>query len=172
MPKIVIRGLPELKKKLQRIELEKWKVVIGVVDKYVDLMVAEARRLAPVDRGFTKNSITKERRGDFNIAFIVGTAYAAMNEFGTGDYMDIPPELEQDALVFKGYKHGDFNEFLQEIKEWCGRKGIDENAAYPIAITILNRGIKPQPFFWPAYNKYKDQMIDEANRELQKLVNI
>lgn len=170
MPKITIKGLPELTKKLKRIELEKWKVVMRVVDKYVDLMVADARANAPVDRGITRNSISKERKGDFSISFFVGTAYGAIQEFGLGMYMDIPPELEQDALVFKGYKSGNFDEFLEEIKDWCGRKGIDENAAYPIALTILNKGIRPQPFFYPAYLKFKDALIAEADKELQKLV--
>lgn len=170
MPKVTIKGLPELTKKLKRIELEKWKVVMRVVDKYVDLMVADARANAPVDRGFTKNSIDKEVKGDFSISFFVGTAYGAIQEFGTGDYMDIPSELEQDALVFKGYKSGNFDEFLEEIKEWCSRKGIDEGAAYPIAVKILNKGLRPQPFFYPAYRKYKDALIAEANVELKKLV--
>lgn len=170
MPKVTIKGLPELTRKLKKIELEKWKVVMRVVNKYVDLMVAEARANAPVDRGVTRDSIQKEVKSDFSISFFVGTAYGAIQEFGTGLLMEIPPELEQDALQFKGYKSGDFKSFVKEIEEWCVRKGIDPEAAYPIAASILNEGLKPQPFFYPAFKKYKDAMILEAQAELDKLV--
>lgn len=170
MPTIKIKGLAKLTKHLRKVELEQWKVAMRVIDKYVTLMVAEARRLAPVDTGFTADSIDKEKTGQFSITFVVKSAYAAMQEFGLGVYMDIPEELEREAIKFKGYKHGSFEEFVQELEEWCARKGIDTNAAYPIAIKILNVGMQPQPFFYPAYRKYKDEMVKAIDEALQKLI--
>lgn len=167
--RIKIKGLPKLVKELTQREKRIWKVTMAVVDKYVTLMVADARQNAPEDMGILKNSIRKEKKDEFHISFTVGAVYAAMQEFGTGVYMDIPKELEQEALVWKGYKSGNFDEFVAELKEWCERKGIDPEAAYPIARKILRYGSEPHPFFYPAYLKYKDQMLAEINRELQEL---
>lgn len=172
MPKVTIGGLEKLLNNLRKAEQQLWPTVMRVIDKYVDLMVADARQNAPVDLGVARDSIGKEVK-DRAVVFHVASAHGAIQEFGFGAKMgDIPPELESEALKFKGYKSGDFKEFVKELEEWCARKGIDTEAAYPIAVSILNNGLAPQPFFYPAYQKYKPMMLKEIDTEVQKLLNI
>jgi HK97 gp10 family phage protein len=40
---------------------------------------------------------------------------------------------------------------LEPIRAWCRRKGIPEEAAYPIARAISERGTPERPFLYPAY---------------------
>lgn len=172
MPTINLKGVEKLLKEVRRREALIWPTVMEVVNEYVDRMIADAKANAPEDLGDTKGSIGKENDGNMKVIFFVGSAHGAIQEFGTLGYMDVPPELEEEAQKFKGYKGGDFEEFLDAIKAWCQRKGIDENAAYPIAVNILRNGLKPQPFFYPAYRKYKESMLEEIDKRLQKLMDI
>ena len=168
MPIIRIKGLDSLQNKLKQAHAKIWPTVMRVVEKYVDLMIQDAKQNAPEDLGETKNSIGKEV-GQQSITLFVGAAHGAIQEFGVGARMSVPEELEEEARKFKGYKGGNFKEFVEEIRGWCVRKGIDPDAAYPIAASILERGLKPQPFFYPAYRKYKEPMLKEIEEELQKL---
>lgn len=172
MPTISIKGVEKLLNQIKKREALIWPTVIQVVNEYVDLMIADAKANAPEDLGDVKSSIGKEANGELRVVFFVGSAHGAIQEFGTLGYVDVPPELEEEAQKFKGYKGGDFEEFLEAIRAWCQRKGIDEKAAYPIAVNILRKGLKPQPFFYPAYLKYKDKMLQEIDTRLQKLLNI
>lgn len=172
MPKISIKGADALARKLEAARTQLWPTVMRVIEKYVDLMVEDAKQNAPVDRGVARDSIGKEVR-DRSVIYFVASAHGAIQEFGFGAKMgDIPAELEQEALKFKGYKNGDFKQFVEELKEWCVRKGIDPQAAYPIAASIMDNGLPARPFFYPAYLKYREPMIKEIEKELQKLFNI
>jgi len=61
------------------------------------------------------------------------------------------------AAVFTA-KHAPYIEFgtaphfppLDKIRAWCGRKGIPESAAFPIARRISERGTPERPYFRPA----------------------
>lgn len=134
----------------------------------------------------------------------VGVPYGAYVEWGTGTYVSVPAELQSLAITFKGKgksggKSGDFedSDFFKAILDWVRKKGIaygatfsvktrrrtgnknanaeaDKQAAYVIAMSILKKGIKPQPYLYPAYLRYKgdfqkrleagvDRLVREAN---------
>lgn len=40
---------------------------------------------------------------------------------------------------------------LDKIRAWCGRKGLPESAAFPIARAIAERGTPERPFLYPAF---------------------
>ena len=56
---------------------------------------------------------------------------------------------------------GNFKEMVKSIMVWCGRKGIDEKAAYPIARKIMIQGVRPRPFLYPAVNKNLSILIED-----------
>jgi hypothetical protein len=50
----------------------------------------------------------------------------------------------------------------EHLKEWCRLKLGDENAAYPIAKKIFERGIEPRPFITPVIHQKLPKIIKEA----------
>lgn len=63
------------------------------------------------------------------------------------------------AVIYSPAKHAPFIEFgtaphwppLDKIRAWCGRKGIPESAAFPIARAISERGTPERPWLYPAF---------------------
>jgi HK97 gp10 family phage protein len=125
-----------------------------------------AKRLAPVNFGQLRNSIyLKEKSNDKGYVFSVGSSasYAPYVEFGTGGKVSIPAGFEELASGFKGKKGGTFKDMVEALTLWVRRKGIgggkDKSIAYAIAISILRKGMRPQPFLIPAFEAEKPKMI-------------
>ena len=133
-------------------------------------MVAEAQRLAPRNNGTLAQSI-KQTEVD-SLTYNVGTKepYAPYMEFGTGVKVQVPAEFADMANKAKSLPKGSFKEGLENIKDWCRKKGIDEKAAYPIFVSILNNGLSPRPFMYPAYLKAKRTYAKDIDKAL-KLLN-
>ena len=148
-----------------------------------------AKDLAPVDEGHLKGSIFQDP-GILSSTVGVSIDYAAYVEFGTRKYAaayvaTLPPDWQTYAATFKGKSgSGSFDQFVQAIMAWVERKGIGafktksgnkstsaasyasmQQAAYWIAINILQNGLKPHPFFYPAFNTAKNELI----KQLQEL---
>lgn len=130
----------------------------------------------------------------------VGAPYGGFVEWGTGVYVKVPQELQSLAITFKGTgkksgSSGDFedSDFFRSILDWVRKKGIaygasfsvktrrrtgnrtanddaDKKAAFVIAMSILKKGIKPQPYLYPAYVKHKANFEDRLRAGLNKLV--
>jgi len=66
------------------------------------LMERSAKRLAPVDAGRLRSSITASRVEFLAWELVAQVDYAAYVEFGTGALVDIPPGLAGYAAQFKG----------------------------------------------------------------------
>jgi HK97 gp10 family phage protein len=173
--RIGITGLKETIDKLRAFGPEAKVLVKAIAQSTADLIVLEAKKNAPKDTGKLAQSIGKEsKNGGATVVVFVGMTHGVFVEFGTGTYVSVPAELKDEALQFKGFKNGNFDEFLLNITEWCKRKGIEETAAYPIAMSILKKGIKPQPYFYPAYLKGKASIqpkLEAAVRRLERNFN-
>ena len=65
-------------------------------------MERSAKRLAPVDTGRLRSSISTSRNAFLNWELVAQTDYAAYVEFGTGGLVNVPKGLEQYAIQFKG----------------------------------------------------------------------
>jgi hypothetical protein len=170
------------------------KNLVYVVDSELDAMSTEwvtgAKRDAPVDQGRLKNAISKYRAGELKYEIVAQVFYAPFMEFGTkGKYKPIPG-TEQIAAQFKGYKGGDFMELLRMIVRWVKRKGItgrysvktrkrvgskidqlaeDYAAAWPIAVSILKKGISPHPFFFKQQHDVWPRMIQRITRRMANI---
>ena len=128
-----------------------------------------AKQLAPKNNGTLAQSI-HTIESDKGLTQNVGTnePYAPYMEFGTGVQVNIPSEFQEMASRAKG-KGGSFKEGLELIKQWCRRKGIDVKAAYVIFVSILNKGLTPRPFMYPAFVKARATFSEDIKDALKRL---
>lgn len=143
----------DIGKKLNKLKDDALQIINDELEAFGLRTVNDAKINAPVDEGFLRNSITYEK-SNLIVEIIVAANYAAYLEFGTrsfaAEYVStLPPTWQEFAAKFKG-GGGGFDDYFRNILEWCKRKGIDKEAAYPIAISILRNGIKPHPYLYPA----------------------
>jgi len=127
---------------------------------------SEAKKNAPANFGTLRGSIhLKEEGGIDKKVYIVGSdlSYAPYVEFGTGGKVNTQG-YNEFANTFKGKTGGTFQDMLKALVLWVKRKGLVgvskgkkgsnkqyESAAYAIALSILRKGIRPQPYLIPAY---------------------
>ena len=144
--------------------------------KFVKNTETEAKRLAPANEGRLRNSVNGTVDG-FTAKITVTADYAAYLEFGTRKFAaryvaTLPQDWQSYAATFRGKGGGTFDQFIQDIMQWVRQKGIGglktksgrtseskssfdamQQAAYAIALNILQNGIRPQPFVYPAVTK-------------------
>jgi hypothetical protein len=135
---------------------------------------SEAKKNAPANFGTLRGSIhLKEEGGIDKKVYIVGSdlSYAPYVEFGTGGKVNTQG-YNEFANTFRGKTGGTFQDMLKALVLWVKRKGItgtysiktqrrtgsrkvqskeNDSAAYAIALSILRKGIRPQPYLIPAY---------------------
>lgn len=167
-------NITKLLKQIDSFGADAQRLAVAITNVTADDIVADAQTKAPVNYGQLKQSIghTTARVG-YNKSFVFANApYAPFVEFGTGAKVSIPKGFEQLASQFKGKGSGNFDAFLDSIKDWCRKKGIDEKLAYIIAVSILKTGVKAQPFLIPSYLQnipiYKKRLLTALDREAKK----
>lgn len=188
---IKIKGIneviSELKKSTGDIKAKGEKAIV----KWAYAVEGEAKELAPADETRLRSSISaKVENGNNEItaSVVVQANYAAYIEFGTKKYAakyvaSLPSEWKDYAATFKGKGDGNLDEFIQSIMAWVRRKGIgatrtksggvsssrssldaQQQAAYNIALHILQNGIKPKPFLYPAVRDNTKKLFDDLNK--------
>lgn len=166
-----IKGLDKVMRDFNKYERDIETIAKDTVNEIVSMMITDAKAKAPRDLGRLIDSINKESKDNgWTVVFFVGEVYGAFQEFGTGARVDVPAELADIASSLRGYKSGNFDDFLTSIEEWCGRKGIPRSATYPIAVSILNKGFNPQPYFYPAYLANRDKIISLMTARITQLL--
>ena len=95
------------------------------------------------------------------------TKYAPYVEFGTKSKTEIPSELKRYASQFKGGSGGSFADLQKSIKRWAEKKGIPEEAVFPIAMNIAKFGVKAQPFLFPAFFEERPKLIKNLAKVLK-----
>jgi len=161
---MALKGLKELLKVLD--------IPISDIDKIVGAnnsqMAQKAKGLAPVDKGGIAQNIVPVQYGELHYGVVANAIHSGWLEFGTGGKVRIPDELAEDAAEIRTIRGGTFAQGLKNIQEWCRRKGIEEEAAYPIFISILDNGIEPNPFMYPAFVAQKKEFQQELERYFEK----
>jgi len=129
-----------------------------------------AKNLAPKNNGTLAQSI-HTMESEKGLTQNVGTnePYAPYMEFGTGSRVQVPAEFSNMANRAKDKSEGNFKQGLESIKRWCIKKGIDVKAAYPIFVAILNNGLTPRPFMYPAFVKARATFADDIKDALKRL---
>jgi len=159
--KINISGLL---KQLNQFGEDGARLAVAITDSTARKISEDAKLRAPVDLGALRQGIGYDKPTvKVNTAYVFSNEpYSAFVEFGTGARVEVPAGFEQLAAEFKGKKSGTMDDFVYAIRGWCEAHGIDTKLAYVIAISILKKGLKPQPFLIPAYiigsNKYPETL--------------
>ena len=192
---VEVKGLKELNAKFGTISKTVGDAIDKALTKGAMRIATNAKKRAPKDRGGLASSISADTSTYLDKRVGANVFYAAFIEFGTGKHAaqyvaTLPADWKTYAATFK--KSGDggtFDDMVQEIYDWIRRNKIgytyniqtrkrdrvgkqtgkttDMASAYYIAKMILLNGIKPQPFFYPAFNDEKPKV--EA--EVVKIIN-
>lgn len=132
-------------------------------------IASAAKSKAPRYQSRLINSIRPiSSRNKLSVRVNSNVEYAAFVEFGTKSKAQIPAELAQYASQFKVSTPSNFDQFYKDIKKWCGKKGIDEKAAYPIAISLIKDGQRAQPFLYPAFKEERTKYINAIKQLIAK----
>ena len=131
----------------------------------------QAKRLAPVNFGQLRGSIAHSKDSELTYSVAANASYSAYVEFGTGPQVNVPADFKSYAQQFKGKSGGKFKDMVEALTLWVKRKGIgngknDKGLAYVIALSILRKGMRPQPFLVPAYEMEKPKLIQRLNKLL------
>mgnify|MGYP003403190461 FL=1 len=198
MAYLKVEGLQELLKSFDLTKDKANKFITDSVNEWADEVVLLAKQAAPVNDGKLRQSIQADYATSAKIQAGVAVAvnYAAYLEFGTRGYASayvgsLPNDWKTYAASFKGKGGGTFDEFLLAIMDWVKSKGIsgtysvktqkrtkasgkggnfeDAEVAYPIALAIIRKGIKPQPYLYPATITANKHLIDKLKKANEKL---
>lgn len=154
-------------------------------------IAAKAKRYAPVDEGFLRNSIGADIDKLLEKLVFVSAFYAPYIEFGTGSKVKIPAGYEAFAAKYKGSANrGNVQQFYYKLVQWVLRKGLvatfsvktqrrnrinraETDRAYELAyiimISILKNGINPQPFLIPAFKEVEPKILKRVIRRLKEV---
>ena len=165
-------GMKELESALKKIDTNLQKEVSNEINASALKIQSDAKKLAPVNLGMLRNKIELEKISDLTFAVDSKASYSPYIEFGTGANVSVPADFSAYASTFKGGKGGSFKDMIDALMMWVKRKGIgggknDRSVAYAIAISILRKGLRPQPFLIPAYHSEKPLLI----KRLKQLFN-
>ena len=94
--------MDKLLKELKALDKDLPDLIDKVVQANASEMAQTARRLAPIDTGALRRSIRKQKTGELQAKVRAGARYAPYMEFGTGGYVEVPAELQDIAIRFKG----------------------------------------------------------------------
>ena len=154
---------------------------------------SDAKKNAPVNLGTLRQSIyLNSQISPDAFVYTIGAAapYAPYVEFGTGGKVNVPDGYETYAQSFKGRKGGKFIEMVKALAEWVAKKGIagtysvktqrrsgsksnqqkqNMSVAYAIAISILRKGLRPQPFLIPAFEQEKSKLLEKLKNILKNV---
>ena len=167
---IEIKGLKEVVKKLRDIGENK-----AIADNTKDTATAiagSARRRVPFDEGGLKQSIDTIPIDETNYLIFANKFYAGYVEFGTSGLsysnVHVPPEMAEEAAKFKnqGSREGTL---WDAIEDWGTRNGLDESERYFAYLKILQVGVEPRPYMYPAYLEHKDKYVRDLEDDLELL---
>ena len=97
-----IKGLTKVLKDLEKFGDEAKKEV-DTITKITSMdIVADAKAFAPKNYGKLAQSIIYTKVEDSDYKVVVNASYGAYVEFGTGKSVQVPPELKEIAIQFKG----------------------------------------------------------------------
>jgi HK97 gp10 family phage protein len=168
---VSLGGFKELEGKLKNLTTA-LKVDVGdEINASVIKIENQAKRLAPVNFGQLRGSIAHSKDSELTYSVAANASYAAYVEFGTGPQVNVPADFKSYAQQFKGKSGGKFKDMVEALTLWIKRKGIgngknDKGLAYIIALSILRKGMRPQPFLIPAYEMEKPKLIQRLNKLL------
>jgi len=116
----------------------------------------EAKSRAPVNKAGLKSSIhtlIKPMHGEVEVR----AEYAPFVEFGTGDKVEVPEELRDYAIQFKGRG---FTGRLPVFIEKVGWRMVQ----FPI-------NLRARPYLWPSFVGNREKFVYDMQRRIDKIAN-
>lgn len=99
---IDVKGLKDLQANLSKLPEILKAELSGQLERGAQLFVRNAKRDAPVDFGFLRNQISYAKTSDFSFTVVSGSKYSPYLEWGTITRVQVPVELADYAIQFKG----------------------------------------------------------------------
>ena len=166
---VSLSGMKELEGKLNKLTTALKEDVSNEINASALKIENQAKRLAPVNFGQLRNQIALTKDSELTYTVAANASYSAYVEFGTGPQVNVPADFKSYAQQFKGKSGGKFKDMVEALTLWVKRKGIgngknDKGLAYIIALSILRKGMRPQPFLIPAYEMEKPKLIKNLNK--------
>ena len=185
---VKITGLKAVQVLIEKTAKDLSKNADAIISSNVDIMVANAKKDAPVDMGLLKGGITKQKNGNADYTMTSNASYSPYIEFGTkGRYQPIPG-VDASEFKGKGGKKGGKG-FYDSILAWVKRKKIagvysvktkkrvgsaiekqieDEQTAWAIYLSIIRHGVKPHPFFFKQKEEREPAIIRQIEQSIVK----
>lgn len=168
---VSLNGMKELEGKLNNLTIALKQGVSDEINASALKIQSDAKKLAPVNFGQLRNSIALTKESELTYTVSANASYAAYVEFGTGPQVNVPIDFQSYAQQFKGKRSGSFKDMVEALTLWVKAKGIgngknQKGLAYIIALSILRKGMRPQPFLIPAYEQEKPKLIQNINNLL------
>ena len=164
---VEVENIGQLVKDLHKYSDEVKKELSNQTERSARKVQRSAMNKVRVDVGDLRASI-RVRTNQIEGEVYTDKKHAPYEEFGTGRYVKIPPGLGDVASQFQGGKGGGFDELLKSIKRWVKAKGIEEGAAFPIAMKIAKYGREGQAFMYPAAEEERRPYLQAVKRILKK----
>ena len=166
-----LSGMKELEGKLDNLTIALKQGVSDEINASALKIQSDAKKLAPVNFGQLRNSIALTKDSELTYTVSANASYSAYVEFGTGPQVNAPADFKSYAQQFKGKSGGSFKDMVEALTLWVKAKGIgngknQKGLAYIIALSILRKGLRPQPFLIPAYEQEKPKLIQNINNLL------
>lgn len=104
---MAVRNLKSVLKSLEKFGKEADLLVAESTTQAANEIAAEAKRLAPVNKkvgkgGYLRNQIRTHEVNPLSYEVVAAAPYSAYMEFGTGGLVNVPTELQEMAIKFKG----------------------------------------------------------------------
>ena len=167
----------DIQKTLKDIDIKREDIRENIMNElnYTGLKVqSEAKLKAPSNDGRLRASIgtINATMTDLTTAVVAGgespnegmVNYAPYVEFGTKKKVRVPAGYEQLARQYKGKTGKKFADLKSAIARWADKKGIPEEAVFPIAMSIAKNGVPAQPFLIPAFEGEKNKLIQRLKK--------
>jgi HK97 gp10 family phage protein len=168
---VSLSGMKELEGKLDNLTIALKQGVSDEINASALKIQSDAKKLSPVNFGQLRNSIALTKDSELTYTVSANASYSAYVEFGTGPQVNVPADFKSYAQQFKGKSGGSFKDMVEALTLWVKAKGIgngknQKGLAYIIALSILRKGLRPQPFLIPAYEQEKPKLIQNINNLL------
>lgn len=143
-----VKGLASLRRKLGILTEEEHRAAAIEVKRSLVTIESGAKQRVKVDQGELRNSITHQT-----------SSRGLSGRAGTNKVHGPPTEFGRRPGVMPP---------VEPIRRWAKRKGIDEDAAFPIALKIAREGTPPAPFLFPAFEEERPRFIRRLQRALDR----
>jgi HK97 gp10 family phage protein len=161
---VKIEGLAGLQVKLEKFKDDAIKDIDAALAQGSEKIEEKAKRYAPEFDGLMRNSIFSDTTEFLKKKVVSPVFYSPFVEFGTKGKFNANGR-QAIASIYKGQgKGGSFEQLVENMYNYLKKKGwppevrgekAKQNYARFIAGKIAKGGIRPQPFFFRAYDEVR-----------------